>query len=86
MNTTTSKPIAKGAQMGERTNHHDQAMMFVSLRTMKTMQSRPRKPMPPLWELFFAIVFYLLKIKGEVSATPTAIGGLHVSHTSPGDT
>jgi len=26
---------------------------------------------------------YLLKIKGEVSVTPTSIGGLHVSHTSP---
>lgn len=59
MNTTTSKPIAKGAQMGASTHHHDQVMTLVSLRTMNTMQSRPIKPMPPLWELLFAIILFI---------------------------
>ena len=69
MSTTTSKPIAKGAQMGERTNHHDHAMTLVSFRTMKTMQSRPRKVMPPLWELFVAIILVVKDERGGVCNT-----------------
>ena len=48
---TISPPMANARttviQMGERTHHHDHAMTFVSLRTMKTIVRRPAKPIPP---------------------------------------
>lgn len=37
-------------QIGERTHHHDHAMKPVSFKVMKTMVSRPTKPMPPVLE------------------------------------
>lgn len=60
--------IANGIQTGESTHHHDHEMTLVSLRTMNTMQSRPRKSIPPLWVELFVAIISLLKIKSEGSA------------------
>lgn len=42
--TTNTK--AAGPQMGQRTHHHDHAITFVSLRTMKTIARIPVNPIP----------------------------------------
>jgi hypothetical protein len=36
-----------GIQSGDSTHHHDQSMTPESFRAMKTIVSRPMKPIPP---------------------------------------
>lgn len=42
----TTNTRAAGPQMGQRTHHHDHAITFVSLRTMKTIARIPVNPIP----------------------------------------
>jgi hypothetical protein len=44
--TMTKITSAMGSQIGASTHHQDHVMVPMSLSTMKTMVSRPKKPMP----------------------------------------
>lgn len=50
-----TKAITNGIQMGHKTHHHDHEISLVSLRTINTIQSNPKKPIPPDELLLFAI-------------------------------
>ncbi len=46
-----------GISMGENTQNHDISTSFVSLRTNKTMNSKPKNPIPDVVALESAIMF-----------------------------
>jgi hypothetical protein len=53
--------IAAGIQMGASTHHHDHAIVFVSLSTIKAIVNKPQKPIPALDELLFELICNILK-------------------------
>lgn len=61
-----TKAIPNGIQMGHKTHHHDHEISLVSLRTINTIQSNPKKPIPPDELLLFAIK---LCFKGLLNVT-----------------
>ena len=60
-----SRASKKLIHRGERTHSHDQAMTPVSLRVMKTMVSKPAKPMPPLLVTYFSDIAPLRVWNGD---------------------
>ncbi len=61
----TKKASATGIQRGEVTQHQDQSMFPVSLRTKNTTNNTPVNPIPDE-ELFDAIIYYIPNLSNKL--------------------
>jgi len=55
--TRTPKTQAVEIQIGDSTHHQDQSILSSNFNVIKTMVSKPAKPIPELEELLFSFIF-----------------------------
>ena len=53
----TIKHNPKSIQVGKKTNHQDQSIIFATFKAIKTTCKRPKNPIPPLTVVLFLLLF-----------------------------